>query len=108
MTERDYRKELLLQKIESNRKLCRHELETLKSSYRPLTAIFSAGKALGRSLVSLGSLGRSAGLAGSNSKSTTSRLVSWLEVAVLLLKLWLGAGAKRPRSKSEDRPVERV
>ncbi|MCG8604103.1 hypothetical protein MJD09_03770 [bacterium] len=44
MTESEYRKELLLHKIDSHRRLFRVELDSVKTAVRPLNSIFSIGR----------------------------------------------------------------
>jgi hypothetical protein len=44
MTESDHRKELLMHKIDSHRRLFRVELDSVKTAVRPVALIFSIGQ----------------------------------------------------------------
>jgi hypothetical protein len=44
MTETEYRKEILLHKIDSHRRVFGVELDSVKAAARPLTSLFSVGQ----------------------------------------------------------------
>jgi hypothetical protein len=92
MTDTEYKKEILLQKIEMHRRMFHLELQAFQGKVSPITSIFSFGQEASQALGSVGSLVKTISGGGGGSSGTT--LSSLLAVVLPAVKLLFDKGKK--------------
>ena len=90
MTDKDYKKEILIQKIEMHRRVLHMEVEGFKGKISPITSIFSLGQEATQAFGSIGSLAKSLTKGGHGQTGIMGSLSSIISVALPLVELIFG------------------
>ena len=94
MTDKEYKKEILIQKIEMHRRVFDMEIEGFKGKISPITSIFSLGQEATQAFGSIGSLAKSLTSGGQGQTGIMSSLGSLISLALPLVELLFGKPKK--------------
>lgn len=94
MTDTEYKKEILLQKIDMHRRVLNLEVEAFKGKMSPITSIFSLGQEASQALGSVGSLVKTLSGGGLGEAGKLNTLSSLVPVVLPVVKYLLGSGKK--------------
>jgi hypothetical protein len=90
MTDTEYKKEIMIQRIEMHRRVQHLEVEAFKGKISPITSIFSLGQEASQALGSVGSLVKTLTRGGQSQKGIVGSLGSLITVALPLVELLFG------------------